>query len=554
MKFHPFKTKEQIVRSMPDFERKVMPLIEKAHGTGKLGMQLKYRRSLNVHKYWKICKESIAERGKAFEDTVLSGPPTALIKPNGELFLANDSALELFGVNKDSAAAELQGLNLMRLPFMSEKLAGIKNGEVVIFEREIDPAKMAALGIPSSLKESIIVEVKISKTAHPANGNTNGYVVHITDITKDAKLAAAISDSERKFRGMFESMKEMAAFHAIIYDKDGKAADYCYIDGNAALAATLGVPVDMLIGKTAKEMFGGEAPYLDIYAQVASSGKPAQFETYFEPIGKHFLVSAVSIAKGQFITITTDITELKKTGLALAESEAELRKKSANSARLLSIINHDVRSALNAAYGFSELISNGDAPTMDDAKKWAGLITMSVSKAINIIGDVAKWRDYGAIVAKPSAFDLHVVVQDNVSQAIKTAYTKGIILFNEVPRGSMLVLADENMVSQVIQNLVSNAIKFTPRDGKITISARKAGGEVEFSVSDNGVGMLPSAVERLFKIDQTFTTNGTENETGTGLGLTIVHELVEKNSGRIAVRSEVGKGTTFTITLPSAQG
>ena len=120
---------------------------------------------------------------------------------------------------------------------------------------------------------------------------------------------------------------------------------------------------------------------------------------------------------------------------------------------------------------------------------------------------------------------------------------------------TIVALGDSNMVNTIFRNLISNAIKFTPSKGSIIIDCKQNPEEkmLEVSVSDTGVGIDPKNIEKLFRIDESYSTSGTENEEGTGLGLVLCKEFVEKNSGRIWVESEVGKGTTFWFSLPISE-
>ena len=117
----------------------------------------------------------------------------------------------------------------------------------------------------------------------------------------------------------------------------------------------------------------------------------------------------------------------------------------------------------------------------------------------------------------------------------------------------LMVMADKNMVRTVLRNLVSNALKYTAPDGVVDVGARLLNDKAEVYVTDNGLGMKTEMVERLFKLDQTFSTLGTADEKGTGLGLILCKEFVEKNRGTLAIESELGMGSTFRFTLPLSQ-
>jgi signal transduction histidine kinase len=131
------------------------------------------------------------------------------------------------------------------------------------------------------------------------------------------------------------------------------------------------------------------------------------------------------------------------------------------------------------------------------------------------------------------------------------ANSKNIELKSSVPE-KLVVFADRNMIKTILRNLISNAIKFTYKNGKVDVKAIARDNEVEIAVSDNGIGINKDTIAKLFRIDANLSTRGTENENGTGLGLFLCKEFVEKHGGKIWVESESGKGSIFKLILPSA--
>jgi signal transduction histidine kinase len=129
------------------------------------------------------------------------------------------------------------------------------------------------------------------------------------------------------------------------------------------------------------------------------------------------------------------------------------------------------------------------------------------------------------------------------------AEAKKINVVNDVP-ASAIVFADEDMIFSVIQNLLSNAIKFTRENGSIVFRAHPRESEIEVSITDNGVGIKEEDIRKLFRIDSHHTTYGTKDEKGSGLGLLLCREMVERNRGKIWVTSKLGEGTTFSFTVP----
>jgi len=155
----------------------------------------------------------------------------------------------------------------------------------------------------------------------------------------------------------------------------------------------------------------------------------------------------------------------------------------------------------------------------------------------------------GQTQPQPGNIDISSVVEQTISYYQDQLNKKNISLNNNIPFG-IIAFCDEQMGITVIRNLISNAIKFTPEDGKVRIGASSNDKFVEVSVADNGVGIEPEDLEKLFRIDETFKTRGTEGDKGSGLGLILSREYVEMNGGTIHAESTPGKGSTFTFTLP----
>jgi signal transduction histidine kinase len=146
-----------------------------------------------------------------------------------------------------------------------------------------------------------------------------------------------------------------------------------------------------------------------------------------------------------------------------------------------------------------------------------------------------------------------VLVTENISLLEKAAQDKDITLLKSTPADTYAVM-DLNAFNVVLRNLVTNAIKFTPRGGRVEIRTLKQGNFLRVEVQDNGVGLSEEAARRLFRFDTATTTLGTANERGTGLGLILCKEFVEKSGGAIGVESTPGKGSTFFFTVPAYQG
>ncbi len=233
----------------------------------------------------------------------------------------------------------------------------------------------------------------------------------------------------------------------------------------------------------------------------------------------------------------------------------EVRKQNAGKERLISIMSHDIKNHINSIQGFSDLlIEKVDKKETEKIRKFAGIISSSSSDANQLLDDLLTWvkTDSGKLSFKPDVIDLEDFIDELAMQYRKIAEMKNIDLYVEVDTPSMVV-ADKKMVATVMRNLLSNAIKFTNSNGTIEVSAKHRKGEIEISVSDDGVGMSPEQIDNLFNAGKGDGTDNPANESGAGLGLVLCFELLEKHSKKLKVDSQPGKGSRFSFSLPFAE-
>jgi two-component system sensor histidine kinase/response regulator len=156
------------------------------------------------------------------------------------------------------------------------------------------------------------------------------------------------------------------------------------------------------------------------------------------------------------------------------------------------------------------------------------------------------------IAFEPIVFNLKQLVEQNINLLKDNITTKNINIKHKIT-DSCDVYADRNMINTVIRNLLTNAIKFTHSGGDIAINSLRKDGHIEISIKDSGIGMSAEETEKIFRVDANFSRNGTDGETGTGLGLILCKEFIIKNGGKIWVESTPGKGSRFLFTLPAAK-
>ena len=244
--------------------------------------------------------------------------------------------------------------------------------------------------------------------------------------------------------------------------------------------------------------------------------------------------------------------ELIELNVKLYESEQQLKELNDNKDKFFSIISHDLRSPFNSLIGLSDILTNDiDSLSEEEIKYFSNNIHNTSKGVLNLVDNLLQWSrlQTGKIDFAPAAIPLFKMV-DEISEVLKGyMIKKNISLRNEVKENT-IIFADENMVISVLQNLISNALKFTDENGSIIVSDKDAGDFTEVHIKDNGVGMTGESTKKLFNIGTNSTTLGTAKEKGTGLGLILCKEMVEKHKGKIWVNSEIGKGTTFIFTVP----
>ncbi|MCP5062109.1 MAG: PAS domain S-box protein [Ignavibacteriae bacterium] len=267
-------------------------------------------------------------------------------------------------------------------------------------------------------------------------------------------------------------------------------------------------------------------------------------------------IKIVRDAKGVAVKVygsASDVTIRAQENIKLKSEIHELQTKNETKDKFISIISHDLRSPFTSILGFTELIATDTTLTKEEIIEYVSNIRDASQNTLNLVNSLLDWTrlQTGRIEITPKVVNANYLVKKTLVTLSGSAYQKGLTLTSKVD-DSLYINADENILTQVFNNLVSNSIKFTPKGGSINIEAKKieAKQKIQFVVSDTGVGVDPKDIPKLFLVDKKFTTLGTDGEKGTGLGLSLVKEIIEKHNGEISVKSEVGKGTEFNFTIP----
>ncbi len=383
----------------------------------------------------------------------------------------------------------------------------------------------------------------------------NQMIISFTDITERKEMEVSLKESEERYRKLVEMQGEGLG----IVDKQER-----FIFTNPAADRIMGVQVGTLVGRRLNE-FVTEATLDQIQRQtvIRADGVQTTYEMDFTRADgekRVMLVTATPTynASGEFessLGIFLDITDRKHIENELKRNESELKALNTTKDKLFSIIAHDLRGPVGTSADLLDvMIDSYKDLRSEEQLKMLEILKNSAVSTFNLLETLLNWSvvQTGNLNFKPEAFDVTKCIDSVVKNMVPTAFSKNISLIFEQPE-EIFIYADQNMIQTVFRNLIGNAIKYTCRGGSVVVNVNNQGSSTEFSVTDTGVGMEEETRRNLFVLDQQNSKYGTENEKGTGLGLILCKEFIEKHGGHISVDSEKDKGSSFNFYIPKNQ-
>ena len=265
------------------------------------------------------------------------------------------------------------------------------------------------------------------------------------------------------------------------------------------------------------------------------------------------LTLANSELENQKLKIEQQHNNLIDKNKQLVDSEQKLKKSLQAKDMLFSVVAHDLRSPFTGLVGLTNLLSsNPEHFEPSKISEFSSHINASATKLLALIENLLNWSrsQTGNISLSPKNIKLYDIVTDTISICSLQAKEKNIRLINNIDENEQ-VFADFDTISVVIRNITTNAIKFTEQQGHVLFSSFRENNHINIQIADSGVGIEPKNLSKLFLLDHDKTTQGTSKESGTGLGLIVCKDFVEKNNGRIRIDSTLGEGTTVTISVPA---
>jgi len=272
--------------------------------------------------------------------------------------------------------------------------------------------------------------------------------------------------------------------------------------------------------------------------------------SYYEIQGYPIFDKKGNVVK--MIEYSIDVTSRKTAEEALRESEQKLRELNATKDKFFSIIAHDLKNPFSVILGYSEMLYEDFEQIPEKEKiKYVSLIGDTAQHSYNLLEDLLNWArsQTGILEVNKEKIDINFIATDTINFSAAAAESKKIKLNSDVPE-NLIVDTDRFMLSTILRNLVNNAIKFTDNEGCVTIKALHENNQILFSIADTGIGLKPEDIEKLFRIDVNINTIGSPKNKGTGLGLILCREFVEKLGGKIWAEGELGKGSCFKFTIP----
>ena len=376
-----------------------------------------------------------------------------------------------------------------------------------------------------------------------------GIVGALIDITPIRKYEKELKDSEEKFRSYINH----SPYGVFIADENGN-----YIEVNQTSTQITGYSIQELLSMNLADLCDkNDLNYYKYeFERVKLNGTAYSELKFLRKVGeeRYWSIASVKLSDSRYLAYTIDITDRINADNAIRESEKQLAEANAAKDKFFSIIAHDLRSPFSGFIGLSELLMKDyESISINELKSITRAIHNSANSLYNLLNELLLWSQTqtGSIPFKPENTDLNEIIQNNTFLLSSGARNKNITIREHLSK-NLTAFCDRNMIMTVVRNLLSNAIKFTPEGGEINIGIEKNGDFLEVFVQDNGIGISEYNISKLFKIDIHYYTYGTRNEKGTGLGLILCKEFIEKHGGKIWVVSEKGKGSRFAFTLPAA--
>ena len=524
------ETSQKLLIAKNDLEDKAISLKE-AHAKLELRVE---ERTAELHKandnlMKEIAKRTLAEAALHVSEenltSIIAASPSGLVVVgrDGITQFVNPAAESLFGHKAEELLGQLFGLPLIK----------DETTEIDVVHR----------GEESGTAEMWVVDT--------VWGGQNAYLVLLHDITERVRAKEQVLRAAREWRTTFDSITDMISIH----DRDCRITRV-----NKALANAFEKEPKELIGKTCYEVFHGaqqtcpNCPHI----RTLRTGEPAVLELFEPRLGIHLDISTSPVFDENdeimgSVHIAKDNSRRKQAEEALTKANERLTEYNRLKDEFVSTASHELRTPLSVIMGAIRLVLDEIPGKIVEEQRevlcMARDNVQRLSKIVNSLLSISKIES-GKLELQKTVVNICKLTADTVSDYASLAEEKGICLDCEAPEHNIDASVDSDRINEVITNLISNSLRFTPEGGWVKVICTKQGDGVLISVQDSGIGIAKEDIPKLFDKFTQFGRKAGPGEKGTGLGLAIAKKLVEMHGGRIDVKSEINKGTTFTVTLP----
>ena len=494
----------------------------------------------------KKSKEAMNESEEKFQAIFESSVDAIGVTKNGINILNNPAFMSLFGYDD---ANDVEGKSEINFIASSERNRIMEYTKNRIIGKPV-PSSYVTKGLRKDGSE-------FSLEVHVSGYKLGGEIYEIAilrDITELEKTGKALRDSEENYRSLIntspDAINVINLEGDIVFLNHRTVEMFGYDDSDEVVGKTLSSLIVEEEWEDAKEKINEIITYG--YSGNIERRMMKKDGTVFPADINASLIKNSEGNPTAIVAIIRDISKRKHTEEQLRKFAEEQTELNATKDKFYSIIAHDLKSPFQTILGYSEMLDkNIEELETSKISEYASNIYESAQETYNLLDDLLKWT--GSQTGRINAIPEIIYVKELIDSATKifreNAESKKINLSSKVT-GDLFITADRNMITTILRNLLSNSIKFTKTEGEINLTAEENNGNILISVVDSGIGIPEENIPKLFRVDKAFSTTGTGKEKGTGLGLVICKEFVEKNNGTISVESSPGKGSKFMVSLP----
>ncbi len=515
----------------------------------------------NEPTYFDAILTDITEKKKAEADFLLTRSVFEVsrdgiaVQVGKKYILVNDSLSRIFGYKNANEIIGKDPLDLVAEEDISRVAKYIE-------ARAADSDAPERYEFIGKRKDGSLFNVEKTVTTYKADEVT--YVVSIfRDITDEKKAQRALMKSEERYRSITQNINE---YLWSAERKEGKLRTVFYTDAVEKITSYSGEEFINDPRLWYKIIHPDDAPLvISKLKSLYRDRDKSNDEFDYKIINKHgniiWIRNKLNIIRNdsgeiqKVFGIVSDITLEKKTEEELKTSAENLKTLNETKDRFISIVSHDLRTPFNSILGFTDILLEEEDITQEKQMQYISYIRDAANNMLSLVNSLLDWTHLQAdgFQFEPERLNSKEIIKSSFQILSGVALKKNVELISKIEK-ELYVHADGNLLLQVFNNLISNAIKFTRQEGNVIVSAEPdiKESQIEFCVKDNGVGIEKENLDKLFIIDTKFTTNGTQGEKGSGLGLPLVSDIVKKHGGNIRAESTFGEGTEIFFTIPVA--